>query len=90
MRTGAVLMVLMALVASVPDLAEARCRRSTATYRQFLRSTGYPTGRPGYVVDHIVPLACGGPDTLSNMQWQSVAAAKAKDKVERKGCRGCR
>jgi hypothetical protein len=38
------------------------------------------------VVDHIKPLACGGADAPSNMQWQSVTAAKAKDKVERKGC----
>jgi hypothetical protein len=48
--------------------------------------TGYPHGRPGYVIDHIVPLACGGADAPSNMQWQTVAAAKAKDKWERKGC----
>lgn len=41
---------------------------------------------PGYVVDHIVPLSCGGPDTPSNMQWQTTADAKAKDKWERKGC----
>jgi hypothetical protein len=48
--------------------------------------TGYPHGRPGYVVDHIKPLACGGADVPSNMQWQTIAAAKAKDKVERAGC----
>jgi hypothetical protein len=39
------------------------------------------------VVDHITPLACGGTDTPSNMQWQTKAAAAAKDKTERKGCR---
>ncbi len=33
----------------------------------------------GYVVDHIKPLACGGPDDFSNMQWQTVKDAKAKD-----------
>jgi hypothetical protein len=38
------------------------------------------------VIDHIVPLACGGTDDTSNMQWQTVAAGKAKDKIERKGC----
>lgn len=40
----------------------------------------------GYVVDHIKPLACGGKDHPSNMQWQTVAEGKAKDKWERKGC----
>ena len=39
-------------------------------------------------VDHVVPLACVGADTPSKMQWQTIAKAKAKDKVERMGCRG--
>jgi hypothetical protein len=39
---------------------------------------------PGYVVDHVRPLANGGADTPSNMQWQTVSAAEAKDKWERK------
>jgi 2',3'-cyclic-nucleotide 2'-phosphodiesterase (5'-nucleotidase family) len=44
--------------------------------------TGYPHGRPGYVVDHIVALKHGGADAPSNMQWQTVEEAKAKDKWE--------
>jgi hypothetical protein len=40
----------------------------------------------GYVVDHIKPLACGGADDPANMQWQTVAEGKAKDKWERKEC----
>jgi hypothetical protein len=51
-----------------------------------MRSTGYSRGRPGYVVDHIRPLACGGADAPSNMQWQTREAAKAKDRTERIGC----
>lgn len=42
---------------------------------------------PGYVIDHIYPLACGGLDDPSNMQWQTKGDAKAKDKWERKNCR---
>jgi len=40
----------------------------------------------GYVIDHIKALACGGSDSPANMQWQTKAEAKAKDKWERKGC----
>ena len=39
---------------------------------------------PGYVIDHVTALACGGADAPANMQWQSVAEGKAKDKWERK------
>jgi hypothetical protein len=39
------------------------------------------------VIDHVKPLACGGADAPSNMQWQTAAAGKAKDAWERKGCR---
>jgi hypothetical protein len=41
---------------------------------------------PGYVKDLVLPLACGGSDMVSNMQWQTIADAKAKDKWETKGC----
>jgi hypothetical protein len=44
------------------------------------------TGCPGYVKDHVIPLACGGPDAPSNMQWQTIRNARAKDKWETKGC----
>ena len=51
-----------------------------------MKQTGYPKGRKGYVVDHIVPLECGGADTSANMQWQTVAEAKIKDRTQR-NCR---
>ncbi len=51
-------------------------------------STGRPHGDcPGYVKDHINPLACGGPDTVNNLQWQTITDGKAKDKWERIGCK---
>lgn len=66
--------------------AEGRIIRSEAAKRRFTMMSGYPNGRPGYVVDHVKPLACGGADDPSNMQWETVEDAKAKDKVEREGC----
>ena len=51
-----------------------------------MKKSGYPKGRPGYVVDHVVPVACGGADGPSNLQWQTVAEGKAKDKVARRAC----
>ncbi len=70
-----------------PRTKHDRTKRSAKAKDDFMRSSGYPHGRPGYVVDHIVPLACGGADSPSNMQWQTKAEAKAKDRVERKGCK---
>jgi hypothetical protein len=34
------------------------------------------------VIDHVMPLKRGGADAPSNMQWQTIQAAKAKDKIE--------
>jgi hypothetical protein len=67
--------------------ANGKISRSEAAKHQFMSQTGFPHGRPGYVIDHIKPLACGGADSPANMQWQTIAAAKAKDKTERIGCR---
>jgi hypothetical protein len=46
-------------------------------------STGRSSGScPGYVIDHVTPLKRGGADAPSNMQWQTIQEAKAKDKWE--------
>lgn len=66
--------------------SHGKIKRDKNAVKSFEKQTGYPKGRPGYVIDHIIPLACGGPDIPLNMQWQSAADAKAKDKIERKGC----
>ena len=41
---------------------------------------------PGYIVDHVIPLCACGEDKPSNMQWQTLADSKAKDKLEDKQC----
>ena len=65
---------------------DGRIVRSETAKHAFESQTGHPGGWSGHVVDHIVPLACGGSDSPSNMQWQTAADGKAKDKVERRGC----
>lgn len=72
--------------------ADARIPRSHSAKAAFQRlyhcpATDRPRGPcPGYVIDHVIPLACGGADDPLNMQWQTTADAKAKDKIERRGC----
>jgi hypothetical protein len=65
-----------------------RIQRSTATVTAFRAehpcpSTGLNAGPcPGYVIDHIRALRRGGADLPHNLQWQSRAAAREKDRVE--------
>ncbi len=48
-------------------------------------STGKTSGAcPGYEVDHRTPLACGGSDSPSNMQWLTKSANRSK------GAAGCK
>jgi hypothetical protein len=69
-----------------PRDEHGRFIRNASARARFMRLTGYPSGRPGYIVDHIIPLACGGPDTPENMQWQTLEEAKVKDRYERAEC----
>jgi hypothetical protein len=81
-----------ALCIALPISASAKEPRSSLVKHEFqlahpCPSTGRTTGAcPGWVKDHIVPLACGGPDGPSKMQWQTIRDAKAKDKWETRGC----
>jgi hypothetical protein len=65
-----------------------RIKRNPAAKRAFQQknpcpATGMTSGAcHGYVVDHIVPLKRGGSDSPANMQWQTKAEAKAKDRIE--------
>jgi len=85
MRAVIVWLLLVAAVTfDVTLLAQDARKRSTVL--RFERLTGYPHGRPGFVVDHIIPLCGGGRDAVWNMQWQTVADAKVKDVVEKQEC----
>jgi hypothetical protein len=83
---GAAFAGLMALGLALP--ADSKAKRSSAARSQFQKAHPCPsTGRvsgacPGYVVDHIQPLKRGGADHPGNMQWQTSAEARAKDKWE--------
>jgi hypothetical protein len=78
--------------ASVQRDKHGKIKRSGAAKSAFERQSPCPSSRktsgrcPGYVVDHMTALECGGADTPSNMQWQTTADAKVKDKTER-NCR---
>lgn len=41
---------------------------------------------PGWEIDHIEPLHCGGADRPYNMQWLTVAAHRAKTREQRGRC----
>lgn len=86
--------MLTALIAlsTTTDAAE-RMRTARAEFmRQFpCPATGASRGGcPGYVVDHVMPLCAGGIDAPHNMQWQTVADAKIKDREERRICAAIR
>jgi hypothetical protein len=68
--------------AGVQRDSHGRIKRSEAAKEQFEHATGYPYGRHGYVIDHVIPLKRGGSDTPDNMQWQTIEDAKQKDKTE--------
>lgn len=42
-------------------------------------STGLTTGIcPGWAIDHVIPIACGGCDLVVNMQWLPLATKSCK------------
>jgi len=77
-----------AYCASCKRDSRGKIKRSEAATRAFRKNHPCPATRkttgacPGYVIDHVVPLKRGGADAPRNMQWQTTAQAKAKDRVE--------
>lgn len=83
------ILLLMMLMSFTVEAGQHRSYKAKAEFKRlhYCPSTGKNSGScNGYVIDHIKPIACGGADSPSNMQWQTKAEAKAKDKWEIKGC----
>lgn len=77
----------MLLVSSL--YAQERSQAAKAAFKQAnpCPANGRNVGAcPGYVIDHIVALACSGADDPSNMQWQNIIDSKVKDHWERRDC----
>ena len=88
MKSFTILIILFLL----PSISNAEYHRSQKAKTIFKYSHPCPsTGRnegscPGYIIDHVKALACGGTDSPENMQWQTKKEASDKDKWERNGC----
>lgn len=92
MRSTQALALMLVFAITIPSVSNAEYARSKKVLREFVKQQACPsTGQhrlpcPGYVIDHIKALACGGADAVGNLQWQTREEAKAKDKWERKEC----
>lgn len=86
------LLAIFLIFSASSGLAHAKQHRSYHAIKEFKLSHPCPAdgsykGRcSNYVIDHVKPLACGGLDSSKNMQWQTKADARVKDRWERKGC----
>lgn len=87
MRWAAVALLACASLAAV---AGERSRTLRAEFQRLhpCPSTGKAAGAcPGWEVDHIEALICGGKDEMRNLQWLTVGAHREKTRVEVKLCR---
>lgn len=87
------IIALSLITVSVSEAASTDSIRKASTVVAFRKVNACPaTGKTqrtckGYIVDHIVPLCAGGPDAVTNMQWQTTADSYKKDAQERALCR---
>jgi hypothetical protein len=83
-----VLCVALAAMASASAGDRSRTLRAEFQRLHPCPGTGAPRGPcPGYQVDHIEALVCGGRDELRNLQWLATGPHKEKTRVEVKLCR---
>ncbi|MFT3964132.1 HNH endonuclease signature motif containing protein [Propionivibrio sp.] len=92
MKLFRVLAISALILAFLPS-AEAASARSSRAIAEFKAAQPCPaTGKssrkcPGYQIDHVLPLKCGGPDRPDNMQWLTIEEHKAKTRREARWCR---
>ena len=93
-KVAVIVGALMLVCTAAP--AHAKYERSKAVKRIFRSQHPCPATHknqgecPGFVIDHIKPLCAGGEDNPRNLQWQTIEAAKAKDRLDREQCKGRR
>jgi len=84
-------LVALALLVGLSALpVEARSKKAVAEFKREnpCPANGNKCGScPGYQVDHLRPLKCGGADVPANMQWLTISAHAEKTKREAKSCR---
>lgn len=89
MLRASLLLLCLAVASPLPTHGAPRSAKARAEFKRLnpCPATGKPRGScPGWVIDHVHPLCAGGVDAPSNMQWQTVEDAKAKDRAERAMC----
>lgn len=84
--TALLLMLLSLCPCKIERNPDGSIKRDWRAVREFARLTHQHYPRPGYVVDHIIPLCACGADDPSNMQWQRVDESRAKDRLEIAAC----
>jgi hypothetical protein len=81
MREISIVLCFLSLAVIFQPDAKASCR-SASVKHQFDVSQGFKHGRKGFIVDHVCSLFNNGIDNISNMQYQTIADSKKKDRIE--------
>ena len=71
------------LPSNVASEAVTEHKRDPAIARAYLKSNNLTRTPKGCQVDHVIPLHCGGPDIVENLQLICGPSLKAKEKYER-------